>query len=188
MAAGGGPHARQVDKSQMNVIKQIGRVMLRQNGRSVLVSRILRRLGGSRLFCGLPARFLHRELSNYLRLPLVEELEVLFLEISNRATLTVANYHRHEHQIDFGLKRRRGVMCGHLGAVFVCSLRRCLGRSQDTRPEGQQETGATQATLLEQAVECGDHQILSVSQCREPLSKSRQFYSFLQLPRSCVPS
>ncbi len=81
------------------------------------------------------ASLFDRELRDYLRLALVEEVEVLFLESSDGVSLLVAHDDGNLHEIGGATESGSGIVTRHFGRIL--SGRLGLRRERRQEPEGQ---------------------------------------------------
>src|SRR5262249_24412666 len=75
-----------------------------------------------------------------LRLAVVEDLEIFFLESSDLVALLVANEHGHQHDVYIALDCERGYLCGW--GVRLLRGERAQKERQDTYESGRNAIGA----------------------------------------------
>lgn len=103
---------RQITGAQIQVVEEKNHKTLRRGGRLSRVEGTTRRGGGSYCARRFRGALYYRKSSNDLRFAIVEDLEILFLEITHGITLAIADHNRHEYFIYVGLDRRANVRSG----------------------------------------------------------------------------
>src|ERR1700733_15152429 len=118
---------REIAKSQMNIIKNKSDITL-GNGWQFVDTACIHSLP---LLGNLASGPFHGEVSDDLRLAIVEQLEVFFMQISDGAGLRVAPHYPDQNQLDVYFERRGFVVRNDFGRRLIGVVRRrrsLLGR------------------------------------------------------------
>src|SRR5208337_4068389 len=120
VAASRAANLRQVAKGDVDVVEQVGDETFGRRGRLAGFRRGGTGLGrgpGFRVY-GIPADLLHREFGDFLRLALVEKLEILPGETADGLALLVADHYRNRDHVHLGAKRGGSAVRRPLGGVL----------------------------------------------------------------------
>ena len=137
MAFGGLAGLRQITEIQMDVVKEEGYEAVRRRGRLIGGGRRFQGIsGGSSFLRDNPiAGLLYGEVSNFLGLALVEDLEIFLTQVAARHPVWIAHDYGDQHQINFGPERGGRVVRAHLCRIWIGYL--CSTQCDKHYPQGE---------------------------------------------------